>query len=483
MTVNRLFSLPVVLGAVLMAGILVTEIFTHVLGNVAYVAVAAGTYWLSKGRNQIYFVGSFGTLVLIIGYVFAITLQEPTDQLTFFVNRVSALIAIWLAGYFTIHYQKVQTEKLRQREEIEQRKLAEERLRSSQEMHEAIAKNFPNGWIGLLNEDLRYVFADGRGLGRAGVKAGDVIRNKFTNTIRNDGIEQCLKDAQNGKSSTFEIGLNNRTFEVNASPFQGTQKQKWVLTVAHDITTLKETEAELVKALQKERELHEMKSRFVTMASHEFRTPLATIMSSAGLLDNYTNDKHSDSIHKHIARIKGSVKLLTEVLNDFLSLGRLEEGTIVPRYESIGILDFLNEVLEEMKPLTRDNLEIIVKNSIDVSIISDKDFLRIILHNLLSNAFKYSRPSNQVVIEIYPEQGRCKIKITDHGMGILPEDQEHIFERFFRGQNAMNIQGTGLGLCIARRYAKLLQGEITFSSTPEKETVFTLDVPDQCVPE
>lgn len=460
-----------------MAGILVVETFTHVLGNVVYVVIAACGYWLSKERKQIYFIGLLGTFVLILGYVLAVTLQDPPDQITFFVNRVSALFAIWFAAYFTIKYQKVQADRLRQREEIEQRKLAQERLRSGKEMHEAIAKNFPNGWIGLLNEDLVYLFADGRALDLIGTRTEDIVGRKFTETVTGGGIEKHLLEALNGKRTTFEAVINKRTFEVNASHLRGDQKERRALIVVQDITTQKETEKGLIEALEKERELHEMKSRFVTMASHEFRTPLATIMSSASLLARYMGDKYDIEKNNHITRIKRSVKLLSEVLDDFLSLGKLEEGNVFPYLEPICISDFLKEIVEETESLKRDDLKLLVKNSLDGEIITDKTFLKIILHNLLSNAFKYSHPNGDVIIETHLENDKYIVRVTDHGMGILLDDQEHIFERFFRGQNAINIQGTGLGLCIANRYAKLLQGDITFSSIPEIETVFTLTVP------
>jgi PAS domain S-box-containing protein len=441
------------------------------------VAIAACTYWLSKESRQVYFIGAFGTFVLIVGYILAVTVQEPPDQITFLVNRISALLVIWFAGFFTIKYQRVQKDKINQREEIERRKLAEERFRSSQEMHEAIARNFPTGWIGLLTEDLVYLFADGKGLARIGMKTADIVGRKFTETVTGDRIEQHLREAQDGKRSTFEAVINKRTFEINASHFQGKQKERWVLIVTHDITTQKETEKRLINALENERELHDLKSRFITMASHEFRTPLATIMSSASLLGNYSGDKYELAKKNHVARIKRSVKLLSEVLDDFLSLGRLEEGKVTPWLKPICISDLLNELVDEAGSLKHDDQKLVAKNFFDDKIISDKSVLKIILHNLLSNAFKYSTPNDVVAIEAHLEDSRCIVSVTDHGMGILPEDQDHVFESFFRGQNATNIQGTGLGLCIARKYAKLLGGDIAFSSIPDKETVFTLSIP------
>ncbi len=292
MSVTRFSAWPSIIGILSMLGLLAIEIFTHVLGTVGYIAIAVYALWLLEDRNQILFISISATVLLIIGYVFAISLQHPTDQGTFFVNRVSALIVIWFAYYFTLRYRKTQENERTQRIELEERRLAEERLRSSLEIYKAIARNFPVGWIGILDESMLYVVADGKGLGHAGINATDVIGKNFSNIIETNAGEPYLKEALEGKIVSFEINYNNRTLEVHASPFHVHQKKKWVLVVVHDITTLKETEAGLVKALEKERALGEMKSQFVTMASHEFRTPLATILSSASLLSNYSGDKY-----------------------------------------------------------------------------------------------------------------------------------------------------------------------------------------------
>lgn len=476
---NRFFTWQLLLGILLMTAVLVVEIFSQVLGNVIYVAIAAYTLWFSRTLKQIYFIGAFSTALLVIGYILAIAIHDPPDQITFLVNRASAIVVVWSAGYFTYYYQKSLAKELSQRKEIEERKLDEERLRSSQEMHEAIARNFPEGWIGILDENLAYVFADGKGLSRSGIKAGgEIIGKKFTGTIEDDTIEPFLRDAFNGQNVTFEFSFNNRTFEVNAGPFLVRHKTNRVLVVVHDITSLKETEAGLVKALERERELNELKSRFVTMASHEFRTPLTTILSSTSLLDSYSGT-NSDEERKalHVNRIKCSVKLLTEILNDFLSLERLEKGDTQPNYELINLRIFLDEVVKESESLMRDKQQLSVRFSGNAQIASDKSFLKAILHNLLSNAFKYSHPADHVVLETELQKSAMVMRLTDHGMGIPFDDQANVFDQFFRAHNAVNIQGIGLGLCIARRYAKLLGGDIAFCSEPERETVFTLTLP------
>ena len=466
-----------------MLGLLVVESFTHVLGTVGYVAIAGSALWISKHQKQIQLITISATVLLIAGYIFAISLQHPADEATFLVNRASAIIVIWFAHFFTLQYRKTQESEHRQRIELEDRKLAGERLRSSLEIYEAIARNFPVGWIGILDENLAYIVADGKGLGRIEKKATDVIGNNFSSVLETDKAEIYLKKALEGKSVGFEISFSNRTFEINASPFLGRQNTRWILVVVHDITTLKETETGLIKALEKERALGEMKSRFVTMASHEFRTPLTTIMSSTSLLSNYSGDKYMKEKAMHITRIKQSVKLLTGILDDFLSLGRLEDGDLQPNYKSINLQEFLEEVANETESLKHGNQQLIVKHSGEVKIVSDRHFLKAILYNLLSNAFKYSHTEGQVTLEAEAQNDLVNLRLTDFGIGILLEDQEHVFDRFFRGQNAVNIPGTGLGLCIVKKYVALMQGTITFTSKAEDSTTFTVQIPSMGVRE
>ena len=476
MASNRIITLPMLAGIFMMLLVLVAELLTHVLGNVAYVAICVITMWLAPGRKQIIAITAFATILIIAGYILAITLSEPPDQVTFFVNRVSALVVIWFACAFTIRYQQARAEENRQRLEIEERKITEARLRSSQEMHEAIARNFPEGWIGILDEDLKYVFADGRGLARAAIKPSDLIGERFGKMLGRD-VEPFLERAVKGEHVTFEVAFNQRSYDVNMGPILSNLKIKRLLVVVHDITIMKETEARLVKALERERELSELKSRFVTMASHEFRTPLTTIQSSSTLLGIYSGEAYDKEKATHVARIKNSVKLLTEILTDFLSLESLEKRSPVPRHETVLLSELMEQVGQEAEPLKKGTQILELEHSGLDEITTDRRFLKNILYNLLSNAFKYSPEDGKVIVKSNVLNGRATISVVDHGMGIPPEDQEHIFDRFFRAHNVVNIHGTGLGLTVVKKYADLLAGTLTFSSNSEKGTVFTLELP------
>ena len=246
--------------------------------------------------------------------------------------------------------------------------------------------------------------------------------------------------------------------------------------MASAITKLAESKQEVFRALKKEKELNELKSRFVTTASHEFRTPLATILSSVSLISRYDNDQDIEKRHKHIDRIKSSVNNLTEILNDFLSLSKFEEGITRNNPESIEIDKFAFSLIEDLKSMTKENQSILfLHQQGDSTVCVDKQLLKNALTNLLSNAIKYSSKN----IEFYTSQVNSILYITikDYGIGIPQDDQPHLFERFFRAKNAINIQGTGLGLNIVKKFVELMEGKISFNSKLEEGTIFNIEIP------
>ena len=240
---------------------------------------------------------------------------------------------------------------------------------------------------------------------------------------------------------------------------------------------LEKAESNLVAALEKEKKLGELKSRFVSMASHEFRTPLSTILSSISLVDRYEGAEEREKRNKHIDRIKSSVKNLTEILNDFLSLEKLEAGKVEVNPTSFDLKQFCEETAEELQIVVKNGQQIVYRHiQGDPEITADKQLLRNIMINLLNNAIKYSKPNG--IIEFSSDtSATVSLEIKDHGIGIPDEDQKQLFERFFRAGNVTTIQGTGLGLNIVRRYTKLLNGEINFTSKLDEGTTFTITFP------
>jgi PAS domain S-box-containing protein len=245
-----------------------------------------------------------------------------------------------------------------------------------------------------------------------------------------------------------------------------------------EIIERKKAEEEARKSLERERELNELKSKFVSIASHEFRTPLSTVMSSASLIQQYKDKNDLDKVDKHVQRIKSSVDHLTSILNDLLSLGKLEEGKIDIQQEEISIDSFLREIDEEMTSL-KEGQKIKIDCPSDLTLRTDARILRNVLFNLISNASKYSDQHANIYLNCSQQQNHVIFAVRDEGIGIPKEDQKYLFDRFFRASNAVNIQGTGLGLNIVKRYIELLNGSITFASEYQQGSTFTVSIPRQ----
>jgi PAS domain S-box-containing protein len=243
-----------------------------------------------------------------------------------------------------------------------------------------------------------------------------------------------------------------------------TKVEQRTMILQEALRELEKSQREVNEALNKEKELNEIKSRFVSMASHEFRTPLSTVLSSAALISRYTKTEEQDKRDKHIKRIKDSVRHLNELLSDFLSLGRLDEGKVETMSDDFNVKEFLEEVVDEMRPALRPSQSITSHYEGAEMFSTDKRLLKNILINLLGNAIKFSGENQVVRLETRNESGRLVFSVQDEGVGISEEDQQHLFSSFFRGKNVVNIEGTGLGLHIVRRYIDLLRGEIRLES-------------------
>ncbi len=237
---------------------------------------------------------------------------------------------------------------------------------------------------------------------------------------------------------------------------------------------LENSKAELTRALSKEKDLSDLKSRFVSLASHEFRTPLSTILSSASLVAKYTEAEEQEKRNKHIHRIKSSVNNLTNLLNEFLSIGKIEDGKITANNIDFNIKELITALCSEMEGIAKQGQHFGYVHTGNDIIYADPGLLRNIITNLLSNAIKFSPEGSLIELSSKVLTDRIVITVKDNGMGISADDQEHLFERFFRGTNVTNIQGTGLGLHIVGKYIEIMDGEIEFESELEKGTKFII---------
>jgi signal transduction histidine kinase len=240
------------------------------------------------------------------------------------------------------------------------------------------------------------------------------------------------------------------------------------------LTELEVSKNELQKALRKEIELGDLKTRFVSMASHEFRTPLSTILSSASLVSKYITDDEQEKRDKHITRIKSAVNNLTEILNDFLSIEKIEDGNMVAHFSKFDLKELFTSICNELTGIAKPGQEIIYLHQGEDTITLDLSLLRNVMINLLSNAIKFSPENSKIQVDSKYLNGEIEIRVKDNGIGISIEDKQHLFERFFRGTNVTHIQGTGLGLHIVEKYVELMDGKLDFVSELGIGTTFIL---------
>lgn len=298
-------------------------------------------------------------------------------------------------------------------------------------------------------------------------------------TIKDDFsvlVEQSVRNTHEEQQYTY-IRKNGTSFPVSLT-VTAIRDTAGVITgfmgIAIDISERKKADEDLRKAFEKEKELSELKSRFVSMASHEFRTPLSTVLSSTYLIEKYATTDDQPKREKHLQRIISSVTMLTDILNDFLSVGKIEEGKIHVRPAEFAINELIISIVEEIRNNLKKGQEIQYSHTGKAVVLLDPSLLKHIVMNLVSNASKFSPPNGPVDITTICSNHHIILSVKDHGIGISPEDQKHLMERFFRGANAGNIQGTGLGLHIVSKYAELMNGTVECRSKLEKGTEFII---------
>jgi len=353
-------------------------------------------------------------------------------------------------------------------------------LVKSQRLYKAIAENFPNGTINVFDKNLKYVFVEGKELFRTGIRSDMLLGTSYLEKIAGEiksEVEERLRQVFEGKNDSFEVVFNGQTYSLSAVGLEGVSGEiDQILVVEQNITQKKEAERKVKDALNKERELNELKSRFVSMASHEFRTPLSAILSSATLISKYPTTDQEPKRDKHVRRIKSSVHNLENILNDFLSLDKLETGSKQVRKELFDFAGLMAQIEDEMQTLIKAGQQLKFDFP-QQTIFCDEQIVRNILRNLISNAIKYSPESATIQIRSWLKDGSLCLEVVDQGIGIPKEDQANLFARFFRASNATNIQGTGLGLNIVKRYIELLEGQISFESEHGNGTTFFVRIP------
>ena len=240
----------------------------------------------------------------------------------------------------------------------------------------------------------------------------------------------------------------------------------------------KAAEEKIKDALQKEIELNELKTKFLSLVSHEFKTPLSGILTSATLAEKYTENDQQEKREKHLGTIRNKVHYLNNILNDFLSIERLDSGKGQYKYASFSLKRLINEVIYNANVTLKDGQEILYPKDIkDEELYQDEKILELILSNIIGNAIKYSPENTTIKLDVTLTDSKIFFNIEDEGRGIPVKDQKHIFERYFRAENALLDQGTGIGLNISKTHLENIGGRISFVSEETKGTKFKIEVP------
>lgn len=367
-------------------------------------------------------------------------------------------------------------------QDITQRKIAEIALVKSQQMLAVVAKNYPNGIIAVYNKNLTCEFIEGQEIEKLGLNKSDFLGKTIIETFGETSgkiHDNFLRNTLQGHNEVYEINFGNNNYLFYTTPIKDDHnKIERMVVVGLNITKIKQAEEQIRQALDKANELSEMKSRFISMASHEFRTPLSTILSSLNLMTKYYELKDENKFKSHTVKIKSAIANLTEILEYFLSVEKLDTGHFKIEPDTFDLVDFINCHMEDVKDVLKDKQRLVSQLPNNKVIVNhDKKLIRTILQNLISNAIKYTPENGEIKITLLVEQNQFEINVLDTGIGIPINEQKHLFERFYRAQNAANIQGTGIGLNIIKKYIELIGGNITFTSKLNEGTVFTVKLP------
>ncbi|PPS46022.1 ATP-binding protein [Chroococcidiopsis sp. TS-821] len=370
--------------------------------------------------------------------------------------------------------------------DVTETKLFLELLQQQERQLKAILNNIP-GSAWLKDSESRYIAVNEPLLKLFNKKLEDVVGKTDYDLFPPDLAQKCINDDREvlstGQRKYFEEFSTNPDgsevwFETIKTPIYNENNEIIGTTgIAYDITERKRIERDTFNALKKERELSELKSRFVTMTSHEFRTPLATILSSAELLEHYSHKWSDEKKLSHIHKIQSAVNHMTSLLNDVLLIGKAEAGKLEFNPQPLELIQFCSSLVEELQISTAKHQIIFQAQEQKLSACLDEKLLRHILTNLLSNAIKYSPQGGVIHFDLIFQKDEVIFVIQDEGIGIPKSEQNQLFNSFHRASNVGIISGTGLGLAIVKKSVELHGGKIVVDSEVNVGTTFTVTLP------
>ncbi len=327
-------------------------------------------------------------------------------------------------------------------------------------------------WSKIRTDESKYDIAEIAEITRDEKLRMDEIRGVTKKVMSYEHDKQMISEDENNKIISYVSWT---------SPVGNLIQLAFILTliylIINELQKRKRAEMELQKTIVKEKQLNELKSRFVSMASHEFRTPLASILASTYLAAKYKTEEDQHKREKHFERIASSVHNLTEILEDLLSVEKLEVGKVPIRFQNFDIEEQIKIVVNDLHTILKHGQQLFFEHKGPTAVSLDPYMLKHILTNLLSNAIKFSKEDTNITLLSYHNGKQLMISVKDSGMGIPKTDMEHLFERFHRGVNVSNIEGTGLGLHIVSKYTKLMDGNIKCISEEGIGTEFIITFP------
>lgn len=333
------------------------------------------------------------------------------------------------------------------------------------------ASEASQGLIGIPPQDL------------PGKNLEELIHPSDKMLVRNHTLK--IINSRKSHSISFRIAHSDGThrwFESRDNVLEpsGPMEAPLIVSVLRDITLRRQAEMEVQQALEREKETNEMKTRFISMVSHEFRTPMTSIQASASLLRQYADKLNDEKRERHLLNIDSSLKRMNRLLNEVLFFSKAEAGKLQISKSSVELHSHLKGLAEGLRPIYPNrtivqNIEVPKKAQFPL----DVHLLDHILQNLIGNAFKYSKDDTDVHLQVHQSGDRLVFKVQDFGIGIPQSDQAKLFDAFHRASNVGATQGTGLGLNIALRAVELHGGHLSFTSVENEGSTFVCDLPAQ----
>jgi PAS domain S-box-containing protein len=380
-----------------------------------------------------------------------------------FLQAAAAAIALFIQG------QRAET--IRQQ--------AETALRQSQERLRTVIAAAPIILFAIDNQG-RFILSEGKGLERLSLSPGEVVGQSVFEMYHDiPAIVENISRGLAGETGNYVVTVSGVTYESQYSPlFDEQGNQIGITAISVDITERQQAEMKIFEALQREKELNELRSNFVTTVSHDFRTPLTVIQSASELLQY--NDWDSQERLEFLTQIRTAVQHMTHLLEDVLLIGQIESGNIHFKPSSLDLHGFCASIIGELQmAYGRDCHFQLTVHGLPFPLLLDQKLIRQILTNLLSNAAKYSPPGCTVELHVTYASNQIILQIQDQGIGIPRSDKEALFKAFHRASNVGNIEGTGLGLAIVKHCVDLHQGQITVHSEMGVGSTFTVTLPVQ----